>query len=156
VKAPRVRIRYIGTQPHAIRDSMESFWVRFWASAAATTGYKSAAATTGNYSAAATTGYYSAAATTGNYSAAATTGYYSAAATTGYYSAAATTGENSIACSLGGGLVKASHATGAIVGTWWDGARTRVRVGYIGEDGIEPGIWYQATSTGFEAVRDVD
>jgi hypothetical protein len=48
--------------------------------------------------------------------------------------------------------VRADHATGTIVGAWWDPCtdRTRVRVGYVGEDGIEPGVWYRATAQGWE------
>lgn len=32
---------------------------------------------------------------------------------------------------------------GTILQKWWDGSRYRIAVGYIGEDGLEPGVKYR-------------
>ncbi len=76
------------------------------------------------------------AATTGNYANAATTGYRANAATTGYRANAATTGEGANAATTGEG--------GVLVLKYWDekADRPRVKVGYVGEDGIKPEVWY--------------
>ncbi len=48
-----------------------------------------------------------------------------------------------IACAGPGAAVKAGEG-GAICIPWHDGKRTRFAVGYVGEDGIEAGVWYVA------------
>ena len=92
----------------------------------------------------ATTGDYSNAATTGYRSNAATTGECSNAATTGYRSNAATTGKNSIAVSLGNNAKVMAGDGGVLVLKYWDkkANRPRVKVGYVGEDGIKKDVWY--------------
>ena len=84
------------------------------------------------------------AATTGNYANAATTGYRANAATTGEGANAATTGKNSIAIALGADTKVMAGEGGVLVLKYWDekADRPRVKVGYVGEDGIKPEVWY--------------
>ncbi|MFO0801434.1 MAG: hypothetical protein U0804_28545 [Gemmataceae bacterium] len=116
---------------------------------AATTGSRAPAATTGYGAPAATTGYRAPAATTGYGAPAATTGDYAPAATTGDYAPAATTGSRAPAACIGlGGRAKAGP-TSSIILTYRDTAdRIRHTVGYVGEDGIEPHVWYEVTVDG--------
>ena len=48
-----------------------------------------------------------------------------------------------IACA-GKNSTARADADGAICLAWFDGKRTRFAVGYVGEDGIEAGVWYCA------------
>ena len=67
------------------------------------------------------------------------------ASATGYRGSASATGKYAVAASLG--LVGRSKASelGIIIVAWWDESskRKRVRVGYVGEDGIEADTWYR-------------
>ena len=157
VKAPRVRVALVGDRLHAVRFSQDEFWTRLRAQAmpgaqyatgfsghASATGFRGHASATGDSGHASATGFSGHASATGD------SGHASATGVSGHASAA---GQHAIACALGlESRVKADHATGAIVATWWDRARPRVRVGYVGEDGIEPGVWYEATKDGWERV----
>ncbi|ANI28224.1 hypothetical protein PL78_00005 [Yersinia entomophaga] len=137
-------------------------------SAATNTGYRSAATNTGNWSAATNTGYQSAATNTGNWSAATNTGYRSAATNTGYQSAATNTGNRSAATNTGdwsaaevsgsqsvaasfgdGGKAKASES-GAIVLCYrnGEGELIHIRASKVGENGIEPDVWYSLNENG--------
>ena len=66
------------------------------------------------------------------------------AATTGNYANAATTGKNSIAIALGADTKVMAGEGGVLVLKYWDekADRPRVKVGYVGEDGIKPEVWY--------------
>ena len=65
-------------------------------------------------------------------------------------------GDHGISTSGNGGTCAAGEG-GSIHIHYWDGKRTKVRVGYIGEDGLEPGVTYRLNehrefeSTGTEA-----
>ena len=81
---------------------------------------------------------------TGDRRHAAATGDRGHAAATGYSGHAAATGKHSIAASLGyAGKAKAG-ASGAIVLATWndDGELVAVRAAMVGQDGIEPDVWY--------------
>ena len=115
------------------------------------------AATTGEGANAATTGYRANAATTGEGANAATTGYRANAATTGNWANAATTGKQAIACCLGLESTASAGEDGAIVLTYFDGKRPRLVVGYVGEDGIDPGVTYKLDDNHrFVPVTDED
>ena len=123
---------------------------------AATTGNCANAATTGNYANAATTGYRANAATTGECANAATTGNYANAATTGNCANAATTGECAVAASLGIEARAKASVGGAIVLAWRDqqGKLLGIRSAMIGENGIQPDVWYELNDSGeFTAVE---
>ena len=99
---------------------------------------------TGDSGHAAATGDRGHAAATGDMGHAAATGDMGHAAATGYRGHAATTGKHSIAASLGyAGKAKAG-ASGAIVLATWndDGELVAVRAAMVGQDGIEPDVWY--------------
>jgi hypothetical protein len=119
-------------------------------SAASNTGFRSAASNTGFRSAASNTGDYSAASNTGNRSAASNTGDYSAASNTGNRSAASNTGQNGVAAAFGLESKAMAGDKGILIVAWWDGKadRKRVTVGHVGENGIEPNVWYQADAAG--------
>ena len=117
-------------------------------SAASTTGYRSAASATGYQGAASTTGDMSAASATGDRSAASTTGYQSAASATGDQSAASATGYDAVAAAFGLSSTATAGDGGIVVLAWHDGARKRMTVGYVGENGIEAGVAYRCDDAG--------
>lgn len=93
-------------------------------------------------------GFGSTAASAGVGSTAATAGDDSTAASSGDDSTAAAAGERTIAMVAGlRGRAKAG-AHGCIALCWHDGTRTRVVVGYVGEDGIEPDVLYRVDAAG--------
>ena len=99
---------------------------------------------------AATTGEGANAATTGEWANAATTGYGANAATTGYGANAATTGRHAVATALGvKGKAKAG-AGGAIVLCCRSegGALIHIRASKVGENGVEPDVWYMLDEDG--------
>lgn len=73
------------------------------------------------------------------------TGYGGASSATGYRGASSATGDGGIAVSF---YRCRASTVAAIVCGWHDGRRQRWTVGYPGEDGIEPGVWYVANNTG--------
>ncbi len=126
---------------------------------AATTGDWANAATTGDWANAATTGYRANAATTGDRANAATTGDWANAATTGEGANAATTGEGANAATTGEGSVAAALGMfakakagvgGAIVLAHRDdsGALLGVKAAMVGQDGIEPDVFYELDGSG--------
>ena len=153
VKFPRGEVIYSGTLAGALTLTagrhFETLKAKAEKDGAATTGYGAPAATTGYGAPAATTGNRAPAATTGEYAPAATTGEYAPAATTGYGAPAATTGNRAPAACIGlNGRAKAG-LNSSIILTYADAAdRIRHVVGYVGEDGIEAGVWYEATTAG--------
>ena len=120
-------------------------------SAATNTGYQSAATNTGDRSAATNTGNRSAATNTGDRSAATNTGDRSAATNTGNWSAAEVSGKASVAASLGiEGRARAGEG-GAIVLCNRDpytGEIRHIRASKVGENGIEPDVWYALDDDG--------
>ncbi len=117
---------------------------------AATTGEGANAATTGEGANAATTGEGANAATTGEGANAATTGDWANAATTGYRANAATTGEGSVAAALGMFAKAKAGVGGAIVLAHRDdsGALLGVKAAMVGQDGIEPDVFYELDGSG--------
>ena len=120
-------------------------------SAATNTGDQSAATNTGDQSAATNTGNWSAATNTGDRSAATNTGDRSAATNTGDQSAAEVSGKASVAASLGiEGRARAGEG-GAIVLCNRDpytGEIRHIRASKVGENGIEPDVWYALDDDG--------
>jgi len=114
-------------------------------STAASSGDYSKAASSGNYSTAASSGNYSKAASSGDYSTAASSGNYSKAASSGDSSKAEQTGKSGIAASIGDGGVVMAGELGCIIACYWSRRESRYRavVGYVGEDGIKPGVRYR-------------
>jgi hypothetical protein len=114
-------------------------------STAASSGNYSTAASSGNYSTAASSGNYSTAASSGNYSTAASSGDSSKAASSGNYSTAAQSGKSGIAASIGHGGIVMAGELGCIIACYWSDSESRYRavVGYVGENGIKPGVRYR-------------
>jgi|GEM_PF-1972053 len=102
----------------------------------AASGYSSQLAASGDSSQLAASGGSSQLAASGDYSQLAASGDYSQLAASGDYSIAMCAGPNSTA---------AAGTNGTIALTWWDAEakRFRVVVGYVGEDGIEAGVFYR-------------
>jgi hypothetical protein len=114
-------------------------------STAASSGNSSKAASSGYYSTAASSGHSSTAASSGDYSKAASSGHSSTAASSGDYSTAEQTGASGIAASIGNNGKAKAGENGLLIVTYWVEAEKRYRacVGNVGEDGIEPDVWYQ-------------
>ena len=90
------------------------------------------------------------AATTGDWANAATTGEGANAATTGEGANAATTGEGSVAAALGMFAKAKAGVGGAIVLAHRDdsGALLGVKAAMVGQDGIEPDVFYELDGSG--------
>ena len=117
--------------------------------AASATGYRGAASATGDQGAASATGYQGAASATGYQGAASATGDQGAASATGYQGAASATGTRGVALSGWDGKAKAGTG-GAIVLVWRDDDRNVafIRSSKVGENGIEPDVWYTLDESG--------
>jgi len=129
----------------------------------AASGNSSQLAASGDYSQLAASGDYSKLAASGDYSKLAASGDSSKLAASGYYSQLAASGNSSqlaasgnssqlaasgdysIAMCAGPNSTAAAGTNGTIALTWWDAEakRFRVVVGYVGEDGIEAGVFYR-------------
>ena len=116
----------------------------------AASGYSSKLAASGDSSKLAASGDSSKLAASGNYSQLAASGDSSKLAASGYSSQLAASGYSSIAACIGlHGKVKAGKL-GAIALTRWIGSekRYRISVGYVGENGIKPDVWYSLNEDG--------
>ena len=81
-------------------------------------------------------------------------GHYSKLAASGDYSKLAASGKNSICMAAGYASTAQVGENGVIVLPYYDGIRTRVAVGYVGENGIEPNVEYKVNNNGiFEKVN---
>jgi hypothetical protein len=124
-------------------------------SASSATGNRSASSATGNQSASSATGDWSASSATGNQSASSATGDWSASSATGYRSASSATGKAAVALNTGlYGKAKASE-DGAIVLCNHDdnGNISHIRASKVGENGIQPDVFYVLNDAGeFEVV----
>jgi hypothetical protein len=117
-------------------------------SQASSSGDLSQASSSGDQSQASSSGYQSQASSSGDLSQASSSGYQSQALSSGYRSQASSSGDQSL--SLGwGSVTKARSARyGILALRYWDGARYRLIVGYVGEDNIQPNTWYQLDCAG--------
>ena len=126
-------------------------------------GHYSKLAAAGHYSKLAASGYNinlaasghnSTLAASGDYSKLAASGDYSKLAASGYNSKLAASGKNSICMAAGYASTAQVGENGVIVLPYYDGIRTRVAVGYVGENGIEPNVEYKVNNNGiFEKVN---
>ena len=108
----------------------------------------------GHYSKLAASGDYSNLAASGHNSTLAASGDYSKLAASGDYSILAASGKNSICMAAGYASTAQVGENGVIVLPYYDGIRTRVAVGYVGENGIEPNVEYKVNNNGiFEKVN---
>ena len=99
-------------------------------------------------------GDYSNLAASGYNSKLAASGDYSNLAASGDYSKLAASGKNSICMAAGYASTARVGENGVIVLPYYDGIRTRVAVGYVGENGIEPNVEYKVNNNGiFEKVN---
>ena len=124
--------------------------------AASATGDSGAASATGDSGAASATGYRGAASATGVRGAASATGVRGAASATGDSGAASATGDHSVAIATGFYGRAMAGPSGAIVLVNRDdnGAIRHIRASNVGENGIEPNVWYTLNDAGeFEAVK---
>ena len=117
-------------------------------------GYNSKLAASGYNSKLAASGDGSNLAASGDYSNLAASGDYSNLAASGDYSNLAASGKNSICMAAGYASTARVGENGVIVLPYYDGIRTRVAVGYVGENGIEPNVEYKVNNNGiFEKVN---
>ena len=106
------------------------------------------AASSGDNSTAASSGYNSTAASSGNYSTAASSGDNSTAASSGDNSTAACY-TNGFACIAGVyGQVRGNEGSALSLGYIDENEKNRIAVAYVGENGIEPGVWYKVNNKG--------
>ena len=106
----------------------------------ADSGSASASGDSGSASASGASGRASA---SGYYGRASASGYYGSASASGDSGSASASGPRSIAAMIGYGGRAMAGPDGALVVAWWDGKRPRLAVGYVGEDDIESGAWYE-------------
>ena len=117
----------------------------------------------GHYSKLAASGYNSNLAASGHNSTLSASGHNSTLAASGDGSKLAASGDGSILAASGKNSIcmAAGYAStaqvgenGVIVLPYYDGIRTRVAVGYVGENGIEPNVEYKVNNNGiFEKVN---
>lgn len=70
-------------------------------------------------------------------------GYNAQIGSSGYNAKIEAMGKDATVACAGPATVRAGD-NGAICTPYHDGQRTRFAVGYVGEDGIEAGVWYRA------------
>jgi len=106
------------------------------------TGYQGAASSTGDQGAASSTGTRGAASSTGDQGAASSTGYQGAASSTGYQGAAMAIGVDGRVMGTDGNALFLVHRD------WKTGKITRHWSGLVGENGVEPNVWYSLNADG--------
>jgi hypothetical protein len=70
-------------------------------------------------------------------------GHYAQIGSSGHYAQIEASGESAVVACAGSATVSAGP-NGAICIPWHDGSRIRFAVGYVGENGIEAGVFYRA------------
>jgi hypothetical protein len=118
--------------------------------AATASGYCGAATASGDCGAATASGNYGAATASGYYGAATASGNYGAATASGNYGAATASGKNATACAPGRNG-KARGALGSALFLTRRNSEWRIThawAGIVGQDGIEPHIFYQLDEGG--------
>ena len=117
-------------------------------------GHNSNLAASGHNSKLAASGYNSKLAASGHNSTLAASGDGSKLAASGDGSILAASGKNSICMAAGYASTAQVGENGVIELPYYDGIRTRVAVGYVGENGIEPNVEYKVNNNGiFEKVN---
>ena len=117
-------------------------------------GHYSKLAASGDYSNLAASGHNSTLSASGHNSTLAASGDGSKLAASGDGSILAASGKNSICMAAGYASTAQVGENGVIVLPYYDGIRTRVAVGYVGENGIEPNVEYKVNNNGiFEKVN---
>ena len=122
---------------------------------ASATGYQGAASASGYRGVASATGYQGVASATGEQGVASATGYQGAASATGARGAASATGHRGVAVACGAFGRAMAAASGAIVlsARNADGSIRYIRASKVGDNGIEPDVWYSLNEAGeFVAV----
>jgi len=122
---------------------------------ASATGYQGAASASGYRGVASATGYQGVASATGEQGAASATGDRGAASATGDRGAASATGHRGVAVACGAFGRAMAAASGAIVlsARNADGSIRYIRASKVGDNGIEPDVWYSLNEAGeFVAV----
>ena len=122
---------------------------------ASATGYQGAASASGYRGVASATGYQGVASATGEQGAASATGDRGAASATGDRGAASATGHRGVAVACGAFGRAMAAASGAIVlcARNADGSIRHIRASKVGDNGIEPDVWYSLNEAGeFVAV----
>jgi len=89
-------------------------------------------------------GYSAQIGSSGDYAKIGSSGDYAKIGSSGSYAKIDATGKAAIIACAGQGSVARADEDGAICLAWNDGKRTRFAVGYVGENGIEAGVWYRA------------
>ena len=117
-------------------------------SQASSSGYQSQASSSGYQSQASSSGGRSQASSSGDLSQASSSGYQSQALSSGYRSQASSSGDQSLSLGWGSVAKARSACYGILALRYWDGARYRLIVGYVGEDNIQPNTWYQLDCAG--------
>ena len=122
---------------------------------ASATGYSGVASATGYQGAASASGYRGVASATGDRGAASAAGDQGAASATGYQGAASATGHRGVAVACGAFGRAMAAASGAIVlsARNADGSIRYIRASKVGDNGVEPDVWYSLNEAGeFVAV----
>ena len=120
----------------------------------AASGHNSKLAASGYNSKLAASGHNSTLSASGHNSTLAASGDGSKLAASGDGSILAASGKNSICMAAGYASTAQVGENGVIVLPYYDGIRTRVAVGYVGENGIEPNVEYKVNNNGiFEKVN---
>ena len=132
VKFPRGFVCHSGGQGGALSFLAERRLLAY----AASDGYESPASSSG---------YASPASSSGKYSPASSSGDASPASSSGDESDAKATGENCPVAAVGRRSRVTAGPGGALAAVYYDAAgRPRFAVGYVGEGGVEAGVWYEA------------
>jgi hypothetical protein len=111
-------------------------------------GYKGTATASGYSGTATASGYRGTATASGDSGTATASGDKGTATASGYSGTATASGDGGTATASGYSGTATAGRNGVIVLAWHDGVRKRLVVGYVGEDGIEPGRAYQLDDSG--------
>jgi hypothetical protein len=98
----------------------------------------------GDYAKIGSSGYYAKIGSSGYSAQIGSSGDYAKIGSSGDYAKIDATGKAATIACAGQGSVARADEDGAICLAWNDGKRTRFAVGYVGENGIEAGVWYRA------------
>jgi len=115
---------------------------------ASNSGYRGSASNSGDYGSASNSGDYGSASNSGDCGSASNSGDCGSASNSGYRGSASNSGYRGSAAGLGlDSRVQGLEIGSCLICAYWEGKFARVAVGNVGEDGIEPGVWYSADPT---------